>query len=353
MLKHIIYACAAYSTLPRVFHLLQQRCSLAILMYHAVVDEPLAVSDWCFITAQEFRQQMEYLHKHFHVLPLRKAVKKLTSGQILCPTIALTFDDGYQNNYDIAFPILCDLGFPATVFLVTNLVDSNDTLWFCRLNQAYTVTRRQSFGWCGHEFSLRTRHDRARASSLMQSLLKNLPHDDMLAHVEQIIIQLGGDPRELIDRGSPYRMLDTEAIRSMVNSGLIDFGGHTASHTILAKQPCSEKRRLEINRSIHDTERLTGKPCLTFAYPNGRREDYGVEALEFLENKGIEAAVTTISGFNTQKTSPLELRRYGVGTGCTPSEFQCLVHHFDIKHMFNDFVDRSSTNKRNRTLKGL
>lgn len=304
-------------------------------MYHAVVEEPLAVSDWCFITAREFRQQMEYLHRYFRVLPLVEAVKGLAAGHISHPTIALTFDDGFQNNHDVALPILFELGLPATIFLVTNLVGSNDTLWFCRLNQACTATRRQSLSWRGSEFSLRTRYDRSRTSALLQTLLKNLTHDEMLAHVEKIIIQLGSDPRESIDRGSPYRMLDTEAIKTMVNSGLIDFGGHTASHTILSQQPSHEKRQVEVSRSIQETARLTGKPCRTFAYPNGREEDYNVETVKLLESEGIEVAVTTISGFNTNENSALELRRYGVGAGCTRSEFQCLVHHFDIRRMFS------------------
>lgn len=334
MLKSAAYACAAYSTLPRVLHRIRLRHSLGILMYHAVVEDPLAVSDWCFITAREFRQQMEYLHRYFRVLPLLEAVKELASGHISHPTIALTFDDGFQNNYDVALPILHDLGLPATVFLVTNLVGSNDTLWFCRLNQACIATRRQSLAWGGHEFSLRTRHDRARTSALLQSLLKNLPHDDMLARVEEIVIQLGSDPRESIDGGSPYRMLGAKSIKAMVDSGLIDFGAHTASHVILTQQPSHEQRRVEISRSIRETARLTGKPCRTFAYPNGRQEDYGIEAIELLQNEGIEAAVTTISGFNIKETLVLELRRYGIGADCTRSEFQCLVHHFDIGRMF-------------------
>lgn len=333
IMKHIFYACASYSTLPRALHQLSMRHSLGILMYHGIVEEPLAVPDWCFITAQEFKRQMEYLQKSVRVVSLRQAVKELAAGSIHRPTVALTFDDGYQNNYDVALPILRNLGLPATVFLVTGLVGSDDTLWFCRLNQALAATRRQSLSWNGNEFYLRTQYDRARVSALLQRLLKTLPHDDMLMSVEKILVQLGADPREPIQSASPYRMLDTQAIQTMAESGLIEFGAHTASHVILSRERNRERIRREIIDSIRETERLTGLPCKTFAYPNGSPQDYGPDDVQLLEQMGVDVAVTTISGPNMRDTSVLELRRYGVGVDCTDSEFQCLVHHFDAKRI--------------------
>ena len=288
-------------------------------MYHAVVEEQLTVPDWCFIPVQAFRRQMEYLQRHFRVLPLREAVKELASGNIGRPTVALTFDDGYQNNHDVALPILRDFGLPATVFLVTNLVGSNDTLWFCRLNQAVTLTRCRNLSWRGYKFSLSTREARSKTSALLQRFLKRLPHDEMLAGVGEILLSLGSDPQEPVKRDSPYRMLDIQAIQTMAKSGLIDFGAHTISHMILSRAPNRDRLQAEILNSIRETERLAGTPCRTFAYPNGGSEDYGVDDTRLLEQMGIDVAVTTIPGPNTQRTSTLELRRYGVSVDCSRS----------------------------------
>lgn len=334
MLKQAACAGAAYVALPRLLHWLWQRGSLGILMYHAVVEEPLAVPDWCFIPVQAFRRQMEYLQRYFRVLPLREAVKELVSDEIRRPTIALTFDDGYQNNHDVVLPILRDLGLPATVFLVADLIGSDDTLWFCRLNQAVTLTRCGKLSWRGHEFPLVTREERGKTSALLQNFLKGLPHDDMLAGVEDILLRLGSNPQEPIDRGSPYRMLDFQAIRAMAQSGLIDFGAHTNSHMILSRAPNQARLQAEIMNSIQDTGPLAGTSCRTFAYPNGGPEDYGTEDTRLLEKMGIDVAVTTIPEPNRPSTPVLELRRYGVGVDCSGPEFCCLVHHLDVGRIF-------------------
>lgn len=276
---------------------------------------------------------MEYLHRTVRVVPLREAVQALAGDNIHHPTVALTFDDGYQNNCDIALPILRDFSLPATVFLVTDLIGSNDTVWFCRLNQAVAATRQQSFSWRGDKFALGTRYERANTSALLQSRLKQLSHDDMLVCVGEILSQLRVDPKQPIERTSPYRMLDARAIKTMTESGLIDFGAHTASHTILAREWNRERVRGEIINSIREIEQLTGAPCRTFAYPNGGPNDFGPEDSRLLEQLGIDVAVTTIAGPNMRNTPTLALRRYGVGMDCTSSGFRCLVHHFDARHI--------------------
>jgi hypothetical protein len=79
---------------------------------------------------------------------------------------------------------------------------------------------------------------------------------------------------------------------------------------------------------VADVERLTGRPCRIFSYPNGRACDYSRLAVETLEKSGVATAVTTTPGPNDAKTPALELRRYGVGCDTTADHFQILAHHF-------------------------
>src|SRR5690606_30046275 len=93
---------------------------LTILMYHGVLRQALPVPDYCFITEAQFRHQMKYLAKNFRVVTLSEALHQLQSGSINYPTAAITFDDGYQNVFDVAFPILREFLLPATVFINTD-----------------------------------------------------------------------------------------------------------------------------------------------------------------------------------------------------------------------------------------
>lgn len=92
----------------------QGSAPLVVLMYHAVVDAPLSVPDWCFMTSDSFRAQMEYLARSGRVVALSRALNG-TPQTAASPAIAVTFDDGFRNNLDVALPILARFEIPATV----------------------------------------------------------------------------------------------------------------------------------------------------------------------------------------------------------------------------------------------
>ena len=311
-------------TLYREFRV-RARNQLMIFLYHGVVRSPLKVQDWCFLDETSFRSQVKYVKEHFDVIPLSEAVERLRNGRIHRPTAVITFDDGLQNNYDVAFPILREEGLAATIFLVTGIVNSDDTIWYCRLNRALAETKKTSLEWNGSRFDLSGSIPKAIASLTIQARLKEFPHPQLLGELRKIILALDDDPDHPIEVGSPFRILRHEAIKEMAASGLIEFGGHTCSHTILSLLS-SKERYDEIVRSITATRELTGRPCELFAYPNGRAQDYDVEVIEILESCSIRAAVTAIEGLNNGITPVMELRRYGIGSSLSMDEFKCEVH---------------------------
>ena len=294
---------------------------LTILMYHAVIRALLPVYEWCFVDAAAFRSQMLYVKQRFRVLTLSEAVERLKHGKIDRPTVVLTFDDGFQNNYDVAFPILRDAGIPATVFLTTGLVSTNDTVWFCRLNRALAETRKTSLAWDGCRFALAGLGAKAKVASTIKARLKELPHAQLLTELRTIVLRLGDDPDRPVAVGSTFHMLDRAAIVAMADSGLFEFGAHTHSHAILSLLTPQE-RHDEIVRSITTVHKLTGRPCTLFAYPNGRAQDYDVGDIAILESCGVRVAVTAIAGPNDSQTSVMELRRYGIGANLSLEGFK-------------------------------
>jgi peptidoglycan/xylan/chitin deacetylase (PgdA/CDA1 family) len=322
----------AKTKISQLFHSLAYRDELTIIMYHGIIKDPLMVDDWCFVDEHSFRMQIEYFKKHFEIISLSEAVKRMGNGGIKRPTAVITFDDGYQNNYDVAFPILRKERIPATIFLTTGLINTDDTVWYCRLNLALSKAQRTHIEWNGFKFDLSTLCQKAKASAAIQDSLKRLKHSQLMATVRSIILELGDDPDCSIEIGSPFRMLDKKAIGEMATSGLIEFGAHTHHHSILSHLSDGERYN-EIRQSINTVYKLTGRPCKYFAYPNGRAEDYNIETIKDLKTCGIEIAVTTISGPNDRMTPAMELRRYGVGANLPMAEFQLMVHHFYYKSL--------------------
>ena len=95
--------------------------TLRILMYHRIADT--LEKDILAVTPFAFARQMAWLKSEgWQVLPLREALLRLEQGALPDRAAALTFDDGYRDNYEEAFPVLARLGFPATVFPVTGFV---------------------------------------------------------------------------------------------------------------------------------------------------------------------------------------------------------------------------------------
>jgi len=313
--------------LHRLLHSRLHRNGLTILMYHGVVREQLPVSDWCFLEESSFRRQIEYLRRHFSLVSLSAAIELLKQGAVDKPTAVLTFDDGYQNNFDVAFPALQQYGVPATIFLTTGFVDSSNTVWFCHVIRAISETRKPSMRWEDAELDLSDPRKKAVASARLQAGLKQCPPAEVRSLVQRIYDELEVNPLSSVEPGSPFRILNSSSIRTMVPSGLVEFGAHTETHPILSLLPPEEQAR-EISGSVHAVERLTGQPCRFFAYPNGRPRDYDSRTVELLRNSGILAAVTTTRGPNDARTSLLELRRYGVGADAGMPMFQLLVHHF-------------------------
>jgi peptidoglycan/xylan/chitin deacetylase (PgdA/CDA1 family) len=314
-----------------------------ILTYHAVVRTPLEVFDWCFVTESKFEGQLDCLTRTFDIVPLAAVPRLIRTGPTRA-TAVITFDDGFMNNFEVALPILRRASVPAAVFICPDFVDSEEILWYCRLNRALAETPLAEVEWNGTLVDLSSPQARALASSRLQAELKRRSPSDLLDNVEDILKNLVRERKPEAD--SPYRMLTSTAIRSMQETGLIEFGAHTMSHAIL-RQLSSAERRTQIEASIAAVEKLSCHRCNLFAYPNGKPGDYDEECVSIVAAAGIDAAVTAIPGFNNAQTPVLELRRFGVGGDLSIDDFQATLE--DARRPLlgcDSTVDRLISNSR-------
>ncbi len=104
---------------------------IPILMYHKIGDPPPGSKlKKLWVSAGQFWQQMAYLKKH-HYLPLTffDMLSLQEKGRAVPDNgVVISFDDGYLNNYEVAFPILREFNFKAVIFLVVNAV-GKDNFW--------------------------------------------------------------------------------------------------------------------------------------------------------------------------------------------------------------------------------
>ena len=96
------------------------RSSASILMYHSISDHG---DHFSTIPPEAFKKQMMYFaKKKYPMISLVELVRRLRAGEPLGGSVALTFDDGYRDNYATVFPLLQRYGIPATIFVTTNFI---------------------------------------------------------------------------------------------------------------------------------------------------------------------------------------------------------------------------------------
>ena len=290
---------------PRVSFEKRRQPHARILYYHRVNND----SDPFFpaISTNLFEAEMRYVSRNYRVVGMTELLQRLEERSTE-PVLAITFDDGYRDNYEIAYPILQQYGLPATIFLTTGSMDTGEPLWFERLALAMKKTRRT----CIHlevaqaqRIWLRTPAERLDGNARVFSVLRGLPDGERRQLVEDVLRQLAvGNARER-DR----KMLAWDEVRRM-HARRITFGGHTVDHPFLSRLTASEFRRqvCECKRRIEEELQA---PADFFAYPSGREEDFGHTNRALVREAGYRAAVTTIWGVNNEVTDPFELRRGG------------------------------------------
>lgn len=325
-MRTVLKVCLAAGPIPQMIQSLRSRRCLSVLTYHSVIAEPLPFYDWTYLDAAVFRQQMAYLRQHFEVMHLSQALDLLRQDALSGPTAALTFDDGFRNNHDVAFPILSEYRLPSSIYLATDLIGTDKTVWFARLLIALQTTRSARLSWNGVDYSLSDAAARADSSGRLQVALKKFPADALERALCEIEARLSVPHNPSVSENSPFRMLDHEQIKVMLESGLVEFGAHTCGHTILSRLVPAEKAA-QISNSVRRVAEMTGRQCDLFAYPNGAPQDFDAESQALLAAAGIKAALTMVPGANRPDTPALEIHRYPIGADTRFGRFRLLVHN--------------------------
>lgn len=310
----------AAAALPGGVHFVRrlQRGSVALVMYHGVVEQSLEVFNWSQLHRDEFEKQIEFLTQEYQVFPLREIIDRLNRGVSLPErAVCITFDDGFRNNLRSAYPVLLKYKAASTVFLVTSLMGATLPPWPEQLYFSLVNTALKSVQFEGEEIPLNTPQDRAAAYPKIGTRLKKLPVDKKDAVLEQLLGKLG---RFSTQGNEALEMLTWAEVEKLNAEGLMTFGSHTHTHPILS-QCSTDRQRFELQTSREMMMEHLGRGDL-FAYPNGTEADFTGETKRLSRELGYECALSTIRGVNTPATDRYELRRVGVGADLSFSNFR-------------------------------
>ena len=333
-LKGMFYQLLSVLGICRIGRFVHRRQAL-ILTYHGVArnGRNLYTNRNCVEMAM-FDRQMAYMARHYNVVPLSELVGRFNAGKQLPPyTAAITFDDGFRNNLAVALPILQKYHLPATIFLATSFISSDELgLWTecidSLIHRTSVQNIRLTLDGVKKSFPLRSAADREIASDQVRAFLKTLAATQRKFALKELEEQLeektdrpqsggdnGSEPSEIHEQSTAekeerYAFLSWQQVQMMAR-GSITFGSHTHTHAILA--PLSEPDlNFELTESRRLIEQNLGASCTLFSYPNGAKRDFGRREEELLGSLGYVAAVSQIDGFNDASTNIMALRRINI-----------------------------------------
>jgi len=289
-----------------VFHLARRlaRGRLLVLTYHHILPRPDRPPDDRAVNVlyvDEFERHLAYLTRHCHVVS-GDELRAHLRGQPLPPhAILITFDDGYRNNYEYAFPLLQRYGAPAVFFLTSGFIgDRSGRLWFDRLDAAIAAAPAAVAAWLRAHTSFDVSLDEFRR---VAKRLSSSARDALVAGVEQAADSAEEAPFAK-ERVEPMSWDD---VREMADAGML-IGAHTATHQILAGSARDEVVT-ELSTSRAAIQAQTGRECWCFSYPNGEAADARDADAALVKACGFECAFTQVPGFVDARANRYALPR--------------------------------------------
>jgi len=303
-LKNIFYGAIHSAGVTRLARRLRRR-HVPVLFYHGVATRRWPGVLDCerkHILASALERHLSFLKENFQVVPLSRYADSLRGGPPLPePCAVVTFDDGYTNNYSLAFPLLKKYALPATVYLAADFVTQGQTLWVDRLAWAFENTQAAPL-------------EKILSYLKTKNRLKSLPDEERESLADKICAELlGPRPPETPPLFAP---LSRQQAREMAGSGLVEFGSHGCRHAILTNVTL-EQARQEIVSSKRIIEDFCGRPVASFSYPNG---DFNAEIARMTAEAGYSSAVAGGLRLNApDRTDPYAIARLALAEDDTPA----------------------------------
>jgi len=267
----------------------------SILMFHRVCpnkDEPrIRGNAGLEVTPEYLENIILFLRKNnYEIVPLTRAVQILNGTNENKKFAVFTFDDGYADNYQYAYPILKKHKVPFTIYVTTGLPDGKVVLWWYLLEDLILKENQFDFILEGRDYSYPCSNNREKdwAYHEIHKLILNGPSLKIAHRIRQVFSNYDIN---FLDKTLELS-LTWEQIREMSKDPLVEIGAHTIHHHALNKLPESIVQN-EIEGSRDKIENEIGKKVEHFCYPFGGAKEAGEREFTIVKDCGFKTSTTT------------------------------------------------------------
>ncbi|MEM6803750.1 MAG: polysaccharide deacetylase family protein [Bacteroidota bacterium] len=267
-----------------------------VLMFHRIVEPQNKVRihnhESLEISPQQLRDTVQFFRKRGYTFySLDQLQNALIQGEFNKKFVVFTFDDGYLDNYELAYPILKELEVPFCIYITTNFPNRKAILWWYMLEDMIREFDRLQFSFYGSEYSIPCRNideKEAAFSQVRKLITQNFEADQYAAQLELVFKSFESDMYAYVQKMA----MSWEHIRELSKSEWVTIGAHTVNHF-----PLKQLRAHELGPEILNSQKILEEELQTsvdhFAYPFGKAAEADQREFEFIKSQGFKTAVTT------------------------------------------------------------
>lgn len=262
------------------------------------------------LSVEQFRSQVKLIKKSFSLLSMDQLIHLSEQGEVPDYSAVITFDDGYHDFLDYAFPILQEENAPATLFITTGFINNDIWLWPDQLKYVLEkVPKGFRIDILGISDKCILCDDVLQAWDRIADYCLSISNDEKLRLIDSIFSKAGIKKPEIPP--AEFRPLSWGEISNMVSEGL-EIGSHSHSHPILTKLSRAQLRtELTLSKSL--IEKHLNLSPKSFCYPNGRSIDINSEIKSEVAMAGYKFALAAYTS-KDPLSDRWEVTRYAAST---------------------------------------
>lgn len=289
-----------------ILHKLRQsiKKELPVLAYHRILDIS-DINDYHYdsevidATIDGFEKQMKFISKHYNPISIQDLYNYTNTNNPLPKNpILITFDDGFNDNYYNAFPILKKYNIPATLFIATNHIGTDQPFWFERLSHLILTTPKTELSIDELNFHKNITNNINERRQIYNDCVELLKYKNKTTCI-RIIDKLEQEHSITISNDDKKMScpLTWKQCQEMAES-VITFGSHGASHTIFTQLEDNELHT-ELAKSKKIIEDKIKCPVIALSFPNGQTNDFNTSIVNTIYQHGYKLIFSYLHGINT------------------------------------------------------
>jgi len=284
-----------------------------------------------------------FLKNKFDIIPAHQ-VENYMNSQNNRPFVVFTFDDGYADNLDFAYPIFKKHNVPFSIFLTTAYIQGTRYPYEFLIENFITDVNHFSFNFENKEFTFKNLNDndKSKVFNLIYNIVKDNNNGKNIDRIQELIFG-----KYLQNNYKTIKIIEPQIVRELSCDSIVSFGLHTINHYVMSQLSYQEQLD-EIYISKDYLRTLDIDIHTTMAYPYGGKNDINADTLKIMNVTDCKYCYTTWPGNISKNTVATLYPRYCIDSRTDEKELQYMIN--GIRHFsYNGFSDKTEIEKQFET----